>query len=347
MSLNLSVHKDMAAALKIINELPQTIRPMLARLARRPFDSSNHVFELKWDGIRAIAFIEGRRLRLLNRNGLDITQLFPEISSLPKQLNVDRVVLDGELVLVGDDGEHNSTLLQERLSRNRSRRIRHKSVHFVAFDLLYIDGYSVMGEPLFTRKNMLQNHLVPGEIALVNDFIENDGVAFFQKTCELGLEGIIAKDKSSLYIPGKRSQYWLKVKRVRDCEFVIGGYSFGGTKKEPFTSLLLGLYDNDKRLVFVGQVSSGISKETAKKLTRQLQTLHTDRSPFESERLPGIQRLIFWCKPEMVCQVEYGEFSADGRLVYPVFQASRSDKLPVDCTISDAPGWPILLADFA
>ena len=336
----------MTTAPQVAERLPQTLRPMLARLARHPFDSPDHLFELKWDGIRALAFIEDGRLRLLNRRSVDITPLFPELSTLPRQVRTDRAVLDGELVCLDEFGHPSYSLLQERLSRGYNRRIPRNAAQFVAFDLLYQEGHSVMKEPLSTRKNLLHDHLVPSEVAQACDFIENDGLAFFQATCQHGLEGIIAKEKSSLYIPGKRSQHWLKIKRVRESEFVIGGYTFGGMRKEPFSSLLLGLYDNDKRLVLVGQVSTGISKPVAKELATVLQGLHTTDCPFEREELPGIQKFIFWCRPELVCQVEYGEFSENGRLVYPVFEALRGDKSPVECTISDAPGWPRILADF-
>lgn len=325
--------------------LPRTIKPLLARLARHPFDSTEHMFELKWDGIRAMAFLEGGRLRLLSRTSRDITGSFPELAGLPGQVGAGRVVLDGELVCLDLEGHPSFPLLQERLSGPGGRGQRGNPVHFIAFDLLYVEGRSVMGEPLYSRKNRLHEIVRPSEMAQACDFVEGDGLAFFQATCEHGLEGVVAKEKSSLYLPGKRSQYWLKVKRVRESEFVIGGYTFAGGKREAFSSLLLGLYDNDRRLVFVGQVSAGIAGSTARDLGRDLERTHTDECPFES--LPEVQRLMFWCRPGLVCQVEYGEFSEDGELAYPMFKTLRDDKSPADCMVADAPGWPKLLADFA
>jgi DNA ligase-1 len=327
--------------------LPKTVKPMLARLARQPFDSPDHLFELKWDGIRALAFVEGGNLKLLSRNSRDITGGFPELSRLPAQVGVGGAVLDGELVCLDQQGHPSFSLLQERLNRPSDRRMRGDPVHFIAFDLLYVEGSPVMGEPLFERKNRLHGLLNPSEMAQACDFIEGDGLAFFQATCEHGLEGIVAKEKSSIYLPGKRSQYWLKVKRVRESEFVIGGYTFGGARnrKDAFSTLLLGLYDNDKQLTYVGQVSDGIPGPVARDLARDLQRMHVAACPFQA--LPDVQRFIFWCRPELVCQVEYGEFSDDGKLVYPMFRALRDDKSPAECTISDALGWPRVLADFA
>ena len=325
--------------------LPKTIKPMLARLGRRPFDSPDHLFELKWDGIRALAFVEGGTLKLMSRNAKDITSVFPELSDLPRQVKADAVVLDGELVCLDSLGHPSYPLLQKRLRKPDTRGNRSNQVHFIAFDLLFVDGHSMMQEPLLNRKNLLHDLLEPSEITQACEFIEKDGEAFFQATCDHGLEGIVAKDKSSLYFPGKRSHSWLKIKRVRESEFVIGGYTFGGVKKELFSSLLLGLYDNDKRLMYVGQVSTGISKSLSKELASALQEVHAGECPFEAA--PNVQKFLFWCRPELVCQVEYGEFTEDGKLVYPVFKAPRDDKSPADCVIADALGWPRVLADFA
>ena len=324
--------------------LPQALRPMLARLARRPFNSPDHIYELKWDGIRTLAFVEGRSLRLLSRNSVDITTRFPELLSLPRHVRSDEVVLDGELVCLDHRGQPSYTQLRRRLMGADHSTIRRNPVHFIVFDVLYSGGRSVMREPLSSRKNMLHDVLEPSDIAQACDFIDADGEAFFQATCDLGLEGMVAKEKSSLYLPGKRSQYWLKVKRVRESEFVIGGYTFGGVRKERFSSLLLGLYDNDGQFIFVGQVGTGISKSLARQLSPELQQTHSPECPFDS--LPNVQKFIFWCRPELVCQVEYGEFTEDGKVAYPVFKSLRDDKPPEECMIADAPGWPQVLADF-
>ena len=323
--------------------VPKTINPMLARMARHPFDSSDHLFELKWDGIRALAYIDGGQLRLQSRNLKDITHHFPELSVLPKLVKADQAILDGELVCFDQEDRPSLSRMQQRLQRQATGRVvRSPRVHFVAFDLLFLRGKSVMNEPLEQRKNLLHEVLKPTEVAQACDFIETDGNAFFQATCDHGLEGIMAKDKSGVYLAGKRSTSWLKVKRVRECEFVIGGYAFGGQRKELFSSLLLGLYDDRQGFAFVGQVGTGISKTEARQLHSLLEPLHISDRPFANP--PNLQKFIYWCRPELVCRVEYGEFTTEGKLRYPVYQMLRDDKPATDCRVVDAPGWPQVLS---
>ncbi len=320
------------------NKLPSTIKPMLGRLARTPFDSPNYIFELKWDGMRGLAFVEGGELRLLSRNGRNIATQFPELGEIAKRLKSDAVVLDGEIVCLDQDNHPNFSRLQQRLQAKQVIRPRINPAHFIAFDVLYVKGRSVMREPLMQRKNLLQQVLDPTELIQVCEFVEEEGTAFFQATCELGLEGIMAKEKSSLYVPGKRSPSWSKVKRVRESEFVVGGYTFDGTRKEMFSALLLGLYDDQQQLVYTGSVGTGFSQSEAKQIYKLLQELHTPECPFIST--PDLKRFIYWCHPQLVCQVEYGEFTVDGKLRYPVYLRPRVDKDPGECTLSDAPGWP-------
>ena len=318
--------------------LPSTIRPMLGRLARHAFDSPDHLFELKWDGMRALAFIEGGALKIFSRNGRDITSNFPELADLPSQVNSAPVILDGEIVCLDEDNKPSFSRLQQRVQSKRIGIKRTHPVTFIAFDLLYQNGSSVMKHRLVERKNLLADTLKPTEFAQACEFVENDGTAFFQATCDLGLEGIMAKEKSGIYLPGKRSPHWLKVKRVRDSEFVIGGYSFGGARKELFSSLLLGLYDDDGNLNYVGSVGTGYSDAEAKRIFAVLKNSHIDARPFTST--PDVKRFIHWCRPELVCHVEYGEFTLDGKLRYPIFIGMREDKDAADCSLSDAPGWP-------
>ena len=165
-------------------------------LARRPFDSPDHLYEPQWDGIRALAFVEGGRLRLLSRNSRDITSTFPELADLPSRVNAEAAVLDGELVCLDSSGHPSYTRLQERLRAPGTSLAGSVPVHFIAFDLLYLGGRPVMGEPLVDRKALLRDLLAPNELVQACDFIQGEGEAFFQATCELGLEGIVAKEKS-------------------------------------------------------------------------------------------------------------------------------------------------------
>ncbi len=334
----------MTSSVELHKSLPATIKPMLARHSRYPFDSPNHIFELKWDGIRALAFIEGNHLRLQGRSLRSVTSQFPELSRLPNQVKADGVVIDGEIVCLDVDGHPSLQRLQKRLQRAGDGTSKGPRAHYIAFDLLYINGLSLMGEPLVSRKNLLHEVLEPSGFVQACEFIEANGAAFFQATCEHGLEGIIAKDKSSLYFPGRRSSSWLKVKRIRESDFVIGGYTFGGytfegMRKESFSSLLLGLYDDDQNFVFVGQVAAGFARSKRRQLYLTLQDLQTIDSPFAQQ--PQVHDFHYWCRPELVCQVEYGEVSMDGKLRYPMFITLNEDKSPRDCTLADTSAWPV------
>ncbi len=319
-------------------KLPASLKPMLGRLVRSPFDSPKHLFELKWDGMRGLAFVEGGELRLLSRNGRDITSQFPELGEIAQQVKAGGVLLDGEIVCLDEQNRPSFSRLQQRLQSKRVARPRINPAHFIAFDILYVKGLSVMKQPLMDRKNLLNEVLNPTELIQACEFVDGEGEPFFQATCDLGLEGIMAKDKSSPYLPGKRSPAWQKIKRVRESEFVVGGYSFGGTKREMFSALLLGLYDERQGLVYTGSVGTGFTQSEAKQIYQVLQALHTPNCPFTT--VPELKRFIYWCHPKLVCQVEYGEFTTDGKLRYPVYLRPRVDKDPEDCTLSDAPGWP-------
>ena len=225
------------------NKLPTKIKPMLGRLAREPFDSPNHVFELKWDGMRALAFIEGGELRLLSRNGRNVTSQFPELAEMPALVKSDSAVLDGEIVCLDDDGKPSFTRLQQILQSKRVTRNRSHPAHFIAFDLLYSGGRSVMKEPLLKRKSHLRDILDPTELIQACEFIEAEGTAFFKATCDLGLKGIMAKEKSSTYLPGIRSPSALLRKNSRQSQrptdfktilLVLCSYSYGLGKACPF-----------------------------------------------------------------------------------------------------------------
>ncbi len=315
---------------------------MLARLAKVPFDSPDHVFELKWDGIRALLFVEDGRVRIQGRDLQDLTNLFPDLANAANFVRADNTVFDGELVCFDDDGHPSFEQLQRRIRRKTSGRVvRTPAVHFVAFDVLYIRGKSVMDEPLIFRKLLLENILEPGNTIQPSDFIEGDGIALYDATGKHGLEGILAKEKSSTYYPGKRSPNWHKIKRVRECDFVVVGYDFGGKRRELFCSLILGLYDGNQRLSYVGRVEAGFSPAETKRIYGELETLVTPECPFEIT--PHIPRFIYWCRPELVCRVSYGEFSYDGQLRFPVYMHRRHDAPPADCKLEDAPGWPSIL----
>jgi len=189
------------------NKLPTSIKPMLGRLVRSPFDSPKHLFELKWDGMRGLAFVEGGELRLLSRNGRDITSQFPELGEIVKQVKDDGVLLDGEIVCLDEQNRPSFSRLQQRLQSKRVARPRINPAHFIAFDILYVKGKSVMKQPLMDRKNLLNEVLNPTELIQACEFVEDEGEPFFQATCDLGLEGSWLRTSPALTFRGSEAQH--------------------------------------------------------------------------------------------------------------------------------------------
>jgi len=311
---------------------------MLPILAPEPFDSPDHLFELKWGGVRALAYVRGSQLRLQGSNLRDITPFFPELVTLPRQLRAKEALLDGEIVALGPQGYPDFEVLRSRLAVSASAATERRAgaaVSYQVFDLLFLNGGSLLDQPLRERRASLREVLEASRSARACDFIENDGIAFFEAAVEHKLEGIVAKDKGSRYFPGRRSPAWLEIRSLQAGEFVIGGYTFGGgPRRDVFHGLLLGAYRGG-RLRYVGQVTGGYSDNEARDLIRVLSKMHTARSSFVDP--PAIQRFIFWVRPEVVCQVRFSHWSPQGRLRFPVFRAIRPDLSPEDCTGEEGP----------
>ena len=311
--------------------LPQHIEPMLPTSAPEPFDAPDKLFEVKWDGIRAIAVIEGGEVRIHTRGMKEITEPFHDVATaLLEAVRGDGVVLDGELIAMDGEGVPRLHRVMERWHQGKLSR-KPVPVSFEVFDILYRDGRSLMREPLYRRKAHLNDCVDPNEIVHVCHFEEGEGIALFEAARELGLEGIVAKDKRSLYQPGKRSRQWLKVKHSRSANLVVGGYTFGGgSHKELFGSLLLGAYDGDK-LRYVGSVGGGFTKQDLELTYATIGQLHTAESPFVDA--PKVEKFLFWCEPALAVQVNYGEFTVQRHLRFPIFSALRPDVDPHDCTL--------------
>jgi bifunctional non-homologous end joining protein LigD len=192
---------------------------------------------------------------------------------------------------------------------------------------LELDGRWLLDLPLYDRRNLLHQRLQPSRTVQVADFVRDEGIAFSEAVRSHGLGGIVAKHKYSPYLPGERSSSWLEMRAFQADDFVIGGYSFGGGRRnDPIASLLLGAF-RGQRLEFVGQVSVGCSDRETRQLLALLQPLHTDDCPFREP--PDVARFLYWCRPELACHVRYGQWSADGKLRFPVFVAPRPD-VPVE-----------------
>jgi bifunctional non-homologous end joining protein LigD len=309
--------------------MTRTYKPMLARVAPQPFSSDAWLFEIKWDGFRAIAYVN-ETFSLRSRNDKELKHVFPELEEL-KQL-ASNVVLDGEIVVV-KDGKTDFQALLERSQATSPIEIelqqKRSPVVYVVFDILEKDGSTLIDLPLTERKRILKDSVKEGKHVLLSDFVETKGKAYYKIALEKGLEGVMAKKKDSPYEPGARSSNWLKIKKLRSCDCVVLGYTKGsGARTGTFGALLLGLY-SDKQLVYVGKVGTGFSQTMLDKLSKRFQQLKTDTAPVNVD----ITDEITWLKPELVCEVTYQMVTKDKRLRMPRFTGLRSDKLPSECTM--------------
>jgi bifunctional non-homologous end joining protein LigD len=313
--------------------MPEAIEPMKAEIAEKPPHGDEWLFEVKWDGVRAIAFIDHEELRLQARSGLPCERQYPELAVIPHQLAATEAVLDGEIAVLDDKGVARFHLIQPRIANADPNSIAHLSrstpVVYFAFDLLYLDGYDLRGVPLSKRRRLLEEILSPNEVLRISDAFPGAGEALLAAAAEHGLEGIVAKHASSRY-ESKRSREWLKIKIVNEQEFVIGGFTEPQGDRQYFGALVLGVYDESrsdvKTLRWVGNVGTGFDQKLLASLYRLLEALITPECPF-AER-PKPDRGMTWVRPELVCQVRFAEWTQDRRLRAPVFQGLRNDIRP-------------------
>jgi bifunctional non-homologous end joining protein LigD len=306
-------------------------KPMLAKEAKGPFKDKNWIFEVKWDGFRAIAYLNGD-LSLRSRNQKELINNFPELEELTTLGH--NLVLDGEIVML-EKGRVNFQALLERSKTTSPAEIilqtRKAPAAYIVFDILEKDQKPLLDLPLMDRKRILSESIREGGHVLLADYVDENGEAFFEAVHQKGLEGVMAKKKNSCYLPGLRSENWLKIKKIRTCDCVIFGYTRGtGARKSTFGALILGLYGNYDKPVYVGKVGTGFSDETLNSLLEKVKSLETDLAPFRIESLEKVT----WLKPNLVCEVGYQVVTEDGRLRMPRFLRLRNDKDPRDCQIS-------------
>jgi bifunctional non-homologous end joining protein LigD len=317
--------------------MPQVIHPMLATLVDEPFQDSDWIYEIKWDGYRALAFIDGRKVRLFSRNQNELTRQYPELADLPSHVKARAAILDGEIIALDEEGRSSFSLMQQRTGiGHEGRRVgpqRHDiPILYYVFDLLYLDGYNLMRVDLEERKRELERLLAESNLVRYSEHFPN-GMALYRAAKERGLEGIIAKRRRGCYLQ-KRSREWLKVKITQRIECVIGGYTDPKGSRENFGSIVLGLYDDKGRLVHVGQAGSGFTEATHADMWKRLKKLATDRSPFHGP--VDSNRRTHWVKPEMVAEIKFNEWTHEGqsgaiKLRAPVYQGLRTDKTPQEC----------------
>jgi DNA ligase D-like protein (predicted ligase) len=309
-------------------KLPQQLRPMLT-ITAEPFDAPDYLFEVKWDGWRCLAFLDGKT-RLQSRNLRDLTPAFPDLHAIHQAVDRPAMLLDGEIVTFWK-GKPSFIRLQKRLGRlaPASTVIAQVPAVFIAFDLLYLDGVSLMTQPLDERRNLLERHVHPEEALQISDTVTGRGVAFFEVCRDMGLEGIVAKKCSSLYYPGKRTPYWKKIKAVQRALFTICGYTLPSQgEPQPNALALAAKVENDWG--FFGLVGTGISAAAAATLQGLLKPLRVSTPPQFARAVKPPPRLQ-WVKPRLVAAVEYLEITPDLKLRHPVWRGLQPDKQPDDC----------------
>jgi bifunctional non-homologous end joining protein LigD len=315
------------------NAMPARVEPMLATLSDHPFSDPHWLFEIKWDGVRALARIENGSLTLLSRTGADIAKRYPDLSSLPDALAASQAILDGEIVALDARGHNSFERLQERMHvRAPSEHlVKQIPVVYFVFDLLYCDGYDLRKSPLIERKQLLNRVMHTSERFRYSDHQLEMGKELFALAEQNGLEGILAKRVDSPYV-SERSPYWVKLKSTKTVDAVVGGWTAARTAALPFGSLLLGLYQG-KKLLFIGHVGSGFDEKKLNELSSRLKELAASACPFDA--VPVANEKPSWITPALVARVKFSGWTDEHSLRHPVFLALRGDARPLDCQLEN------------
>lgn len=305
-------------------------KPMLAQSVDVPFSSADWIFEVKWDGIRAISYIN-EKLSVRSRNQKELLDNFPELEEIKSLAR--NMVIDGEIILMRD-GKADFQLLLQRVQKTSQKDIEYLARKFpatyIVFDILEKDGESLIDKPLIERKKLLNENVGEGKYIVHSMFVDETGEMYYEAALQKGVEGIMAKKKLSRYEPGKRSSSWLKIKPLKSCDCVIFGYTEGeGSREKTFGALILGLYDGADP-VYVGKVGTGFSENDLESLLKIFNDLKGGE-----KHLAGVDSSdkITWLRPELVCEVGFQMVTADGRLRIPRFRGLRVDKMPEECTM--------------
>lgn len=300
---------------------PHDVKPMLATLVDDPFDRDDWLFEIKWDGYRAIAEVNGRKVDLYSRNLISFNDRYPVIVEALRELDM-KVVLDGEIVCVDDNGVASFQLLQQH------QRTGEGTLIYYVFDILYLDGYDLTDLPLWRRKQILQDSLPDHDVVRYSDHVEGHGIDLYIAARRQGLEGIIAKNMNSPYRINTRSKEWLKIKTHMRQEAVICGLTEARGGRKHFGALVLGLYNDDGELVYIGHTGGGFNTRSLKEVYDMLKPLKNDKMPFKEK--PKTNMPVTWVKPKLVCEVSFQEWTEGGHMRQPIFQGMRIDKAAKD-----------------
>ena len=313
---------------------PRFIIPMKPRLMEKPPETGEWIYEIKFDGIRLIATKEGKKVNLVSRNGNEQAARFSNVAEAIGALPIDDCVIDGEVVALDPKGRSSFQLLQALELEGRK-----SPTYFYVFDLLQAGGHSLLGQPIEFRKSLLERICrEASEPIRYSGGIEGSPKALLEKVRKMGLEGLIGKQRGSIYEPDRRSGAWIKLKVLNEQEFVIGGYTPPAGSRKHFGALLVGYYEK-KRLLFAGKVGTGFSGKLLSSLHARFKKEERDGCPFADLPsrqggawvqgiTPSMMGRIDWINPKFVCQVKFAEWTRDGKLRQPVFLGLREDKDP-------------------
>lgn len=310
-------------------KLPAKISPMLATLVNEPFDKPGWQYEVKWDGYRAIAFINNGEVDLTSRNSKSFNDKFYPLFNELQTWKMN-VIVDGEIVSLSEKGQADFSSLQGWRSEADGQLV------YYVFDILWYEGNDLMQLPLQHRRELLKSILPVSENVKLSENFDTNGIEFFKLAQEMSLEGIMAKREDSLYFPGTRSKDWLKIKTQERQEVVIGGFTRNENSSKKFSSLLVGVFEN-KELHFTGKIGTGFTVKLQKDLMEKFESLITPDCPFQIE--PDVNQPsrfrpnppkaeATWLKPELICEVSYREMTRDGVMRHPSFEGLREDKKP-------------------
>ncbi len=310
---------------------PQTIAPMLATLVDQPFDAPGWTYEVKWDGYRAIAHANGNKVHIKSRNNKIFDEKFYPVTSALSSLNL-KAVIDGEIIVVNENGTADFGKLQNWRSEADG------TLKYFVFDVLWLDGYSLLQLPLSVRREKLEALIPENSTIQISKAFDSDGLSFFEAARKMKLEGIMAKKEDSLYTPGLRSKEWLKIKVAIRHEVVIGGYTKNNGSSKTFSALLAGVYKNGK-LHYTGKIGTGFSDKMQAEMMKKFKPLVRKTVPFSETpdvnkpsrfRPDPPQAMVTWLKPELVGEVSYTEITSDGIMRHPSFEGLRDDKKAKD-----------------
>lgn len=304
-----------------------SIEPMLATLVDKPFDDDEWIYEVKWDGYRAVAFMNKGEVELKSRNDKSFNDKFYPIHDELKSLGID-AVLDGEVVVLGKGGTANFGSLQNWRSEADGDLV------YYVFDILWYDGKDLRDLPLLDKKGILKEILPQSDSILVSEHFHTSGIAFLAEARKLGLEGIMAKRADSLYYSKVRSKDWLKIKANKRQEVVIGGYTLNDDSSKLFSSILVGVFQG-KKLIYTGKVGTGFNEKSQHEMMELFKPLIINKAPFAEE--PDVNKpsrfrpnpphaTVTWLRPELVCEVSFTEITSDGVMRHPSFDGMREDK---------------------